>query len=206
MLDLEVFNNQMGKLQAAHGRRINSEANDYWFNLCKDLDDATFSRIIEKLCYGEKFPTFGMFRNCRMDIEGKTFATLRIDPKSKCRWCKGNGKIVYEREDGVGQSYIGRCMACKLITNSNRMLFQINPCEMPSGYVLDSVHISNNEWYEKKVAQGEDPFSEEFVRGTPPTAGNVAHTTDSDGDKESRRRQSHFKEKERAIEWQDKYF
>jgi len=102
MLDLDNFNDHMGKLQAAHGRRINSEANEYWFNLCKDLDDTTFARIIEKLCYGEKFPTFGMFRQARKGIEVKTYETLKVDSKSKCRWCDGDGKIIYERADGVG--------------------------------------------------------------------------------------------------------
>ena len=203
-LDEEVFEDQLGRLQAAHGRRVTSEASKYWYALCKDLDKETFLQIMDKLCYGDRFPTFGMFRHIRSVTEIGSGAQAKVEPRSRCRWCNGDGKLTIEPTDGMSQATLGRCNSCKLITDSNRAMMVVDPEFPPRGYVLTRSHIMNAEFYDKEKAEGRDPFAErEPVKGTAPIVGGASPY---DRGKEEQREKELFKEKERDLQtWQDNY-
>ena len=206
MLSIDTFKNGMGKLQAGFGRRITSESNDYWYELAKELTDGDFHNVIEKLCYGERFPTFAMFREAKKSVvinDGPSHE--HQEPKSKCRWCGGGGKLFLDRTDGSGQTFIGRCMGCKLITRTNRMLAPVVPDYPPAGYKLDSFHEMDIKRHDKLKSEGKDPFAkEEVFRGALPEVGTA--TVPSSSANESQRAFGLKKEKEREMEWQDNYF
>jgi hypothetical protein len=206
MLDEMMFEDEMGKLQAAHGRRVTSEASKYWYALARDMTEENFKRVIDRLTFGERFPTFGMFRQCRKDTEVMPEQSERYVHKSRCQWCEGDGKLTVERSDSQG--VIGRCMACKLVTPSNSMLMEIWPESLQNGYELHHSHILKKERHDRLVANGEDPFVDETpTRQQLPAVGTaVGASSQSGAEKESQRNFSKEKETERELNtWHDQF-
>jgi hypothetical protein len=206
MLDEMMFEDEMGKLQAAHGRRVTSEASKYWYALARDMNEEDFKRVIDKLTFGDRFPTFGMFRQCRRDTEVAPVQSERYEPKSRCGWCGGTGKLTIERSDSQGT--IGRCMGCKLITDSNRMMIEIWPETIQNGYSLSRSHVLNKERHDRMVANGEDPFADETpTRQQLPAVGTAVGASDQSGaEKESQREFAKKQETERELNtWHDQF-
>lgn len=172
-----VFDNEFNRLHVAHGRTIREDSKQYWYEMCEKLDDITFKRIFKKLHYCEKFPTFKMFRKVQFEIMGIPKGEEYIPPRSKCKYCRGDGKLFLE--DSEGRSSIARCGACKLVTKLNKPFQPVHPDELPKGIKLSHAHILNLEWYEKETAAGRDPFDEEVVRGDyqSPEVGNRLNKT-----------------------------
>ena len=195
-LDFSIFETEMAKLQSAFGRRVHSEAYDHWYEISKHLTDYKFREVMAKLQFGDKFPSFKVFRDTEYNLsENKTSDPYR-EPQSQCKWCDGDGKLVIKDEEG--RAFLGRCMGCKLVTKSNRGMIKIVPETPPDGFVLDQSHMLKNDW-----CQNNDPFDAPQI----PTVGNVMAGSDPDGYKKEYQRNANLKrDKERDLEsWQDAY-
>ncbi len=205
-LDFSIFETEMAKLQSAFGRRVHSEAYDHWYEMAKHLTDYKFREVMAKLQFGDKFPSFKVFRDTEYNLSGNKTSDPYSEPTSKCRWCDGDGKLVIN--DEKGRAFLGRCMGCKLVTKSNRSMPKIVPENPPEGYVLDYSHTSKNDWWQRVMDQGGDPYDDDPVDAPQiPTVGNTIAGSDPDGHKKEYQRNANLRrDKERDMEsWQDAY-
>ena len=67
-LDFSIFETEMAKLQSAFGRRVHSEAYDHWYEMAKHLTDYKFREVMAKLQFGDKFPSFKVFRDTEYNL------------------------------------------------------------------------------------------------------------------------------------------
>ena len=204
-LDFSIFETEMAKLQSAFGRRVHSEAYDHWYEMAKHLTDYKFREVMAKLQFGDKFPSFKVFRDTEYNLsENKTSDPYR-EPQSKCRWCDGDGKLVIN--DEKGRAFLGRCMGCKLVTKSNREMAKVFPNSPPEGFVLDQSHVVKSEWWQRVIDEGGSPYDDPFDAPQIPTVGNTMAGSDPDGNKKEYQRNANLRrDKERDLEsWQDAY-
>jgi hypothetical protein len=207
-LSEEVFKKEISRLQTAFGRRINPESFQFWWEEANHLDDKTFVMVMSSLRFQDKFPTFKAFKEAEIQITGRRAAIFQ-HPKTKCRWCSGDGKIYIEAIAG-SQGIIYRCGACNLVHHGNKCLDSIQPDALPPGYKLDHSHVLALERHDRITAQGGDPFADETpVKGTYVPVGNVMPGQPAiQAGKETQRFRSVKEDQRRDAdqEWKDKNF
>jgi len=198
-LDYKVFEEGMKAICAAFGRKVQDDNMEYWYKIAKDLSRNEYLSVVGKLQFGEHFPTFGVFREAKNEVKNKT--AFVAPPKSKCKWCDGDGKLVYE--DALHRAYIGRCMACKLSNTSTVNLNPINPTLPPDGYTLHASHVLHNKHCLRILAEGGDPWQD--VVGNRPVV--AIDGTPERVENESARQISLQAEQERDLEpvWNDNF-